>query len=118
MKEKFTLTLIGIIGGLASGLLGIGGGLVFVPLLATYAFFNQKEAHATSLGAIIPAGIVGGAIYNLYGLNNIVDSVYLSIGGIMGAQIGSRIMYRFSDKNLRRIFGIFLLIMDIKLVLQ
>lgn len=117
MKERLKFILIGVIGGLASGLLGIGGGLVFVPLLITYAAYSQKEAHATSLGAIIPAGIAGALIYNLNGLNSFTDSAYLALGGILGAQIGSRAMYKFSNKKLRKAFGVFLFIMSIRMVL-
>ncbi|AEE14953.1 protein of unknown function DUF81 [Thermodesulfobium narugense DSM 14796] len=118
MKEKLKFIIFGILGGLASGLLGIGGGLVFVPLLTNYAEYSQKEAHATSLGAIIPAGIAGALIYNVNGLNNLADSIYLALGGILGAQIGSRAMYKFSNKWLRKAFGVFLLLMSIRMVLK
>jgi uncharacterized membrane protein YfcA len=118
VKERLKFILIGTLGGLASGLLGIGGGLVFVPLLVNYARYSQKEAHATSLGAIIPAGIAGAIIYNFNGLNSFIDSVYLALGGIFGAQIGSRAMYKFSNKILRKAFGVFLFIMSIRMVLS
>ncbi|AWB10654.1 hypothetical protein TDSAC_1313 [Thermodesulfobium acidiphilum] len=118
MKDKLKFITFGILGGLASGLLGIGGGLVFVPLLTNYAGYSQKEAHATSLGAIIPAAIVGALIYNVNGLNSFTASIYLALGGIIGAQIGSRAMYKFSNKWLRKTFGVFLLLMCIRMVLK
>src|SRR5688500_6857675 len=45
---------IGLVAGIASGLLGVGGGIVMVPLLATFAGFAQHRAHATSLAPIVP----------------------------------------------------------------
>ena len=61
------LLAIGAGGGLLSGLLGVGGGIVMVPLLVLWAAYSQREAHALSLGAIIPISIAGIATYGVAG---------------------------------------------------
>src|SRR5262245_25622350 len=53
------LVAIGVAGGLLSGLLGVGGGVVMVPLLVLWAGYGQRDAHAMSLGAIIPISVAG-----------------------------------------------------------
>ena len=61
------LLAIGLGGGLLSGLLGVGGGIVMVPLLVLWAAYAQRDAHAMSLGAIIPISIAGIATYGVAG---------------------------------------------------
>src|SRR5581483_5852002 len=61
------LLVIGLGGGLLSGLLGVGGGIVMVPLLVLWARYSQRAAHAMSLGAIIPISVAGIAIYGSAG---------------------------------------------------
>jgi uncharacterized membrane protein YfcA len=117
-KRKLLLIFIGLCGGMASGLLGIGGGIIFVPLLISIAKFDQKDAHATSVGAIVPAVIVGAAIYGLNKFGNLGESIYLGIGGIIGAQIGARLMYKIPNKQLKKGFGVILAIVAIRMIIS
>ncbi|MGN6797168.1 MAG: TSUP family transporter, partial [Gaiellaceae bacterium] len=55
--------VIGLAGGVLSGLLGVGGGIVMVPLLVLWASYGQRDAHAMSLGAIIPISLAGVITY-------------------------------------------------------
>src|SRR5262249_16267258 len=61
------LVAIGILGGLLSGLLGVGGGIVMVPLLVLWARYSQRDAHAASLAAIIPISVAGILTYGIAG---------------------------------------------------
>src|SRR4051794_41333431 len=61
------LVAIGVAGGLLSGLLGVGGGIVMVPLLVLWAAYGQREAHAISLGAIIPISCASVVTYGAAG---------------------------------------------------
>ena len=61
------LLAIGLGGGLLSGLLGVGGGVIMVPLLVLWAGYAQRQAHAMSLGAIIPISMAGIATYGVAG---------------------------------------------------
>jgi len=88
--------LIGILGGVLSGLFGVGGGIVFVPALALAAALSQVDAEATSLLAIIPVAFVGTLRQLRYGNVELRDGVLLgalaaagSVGGVALANIVS-----------------------------
>ena len=103
------LAAIGVCGGLLSGLLGVGGGVVMVPLLVLWASYGQRDAHAISLGAIIPISIAGIATYGIAGEVRWWDALALAAGSIVGAQIGAGILTRIDERLLKVIFGAFLI---------
>ena len=103
------LAAIGVCGGLLSGLLGVGGGVVMVPLLVLWASYGQRDAHAISLGAIIPISIAGIATYGIAGEVRWWDALALAAGSIVGAQIGAGILTRIDERLLKVIFGTFLI---------
>jgi uncharacterized membrane protein YfcA len=102
---------IGAIGGLAGGLLGVGGGFVMVPLQVIWARRTQHRATGTSLAAIIPIAIVAAATY-YFGRSSpqtdLVVAFFLAIGGVVGAFFGSLAARRISDRALGIIFAILL----------
>jgi uncharacterized protein len=102
------LIAIGVGGGLLSGLLGVGGGVVMVPLLVLWASYGQRDAHAISLGAIIPISIAGIATYGIAGEVRYWDAVGLAVGSIVGAAIGARLLARIDERLLKVVFGAFL----------
>ena len=83
------LVTIGGAGGLLSGLLGVGGGLVMVPLLVFWAGYRQREAHAMSLGAIIPISLASVLTFGVAGQVRLGYAVALTLGSIVGARVGS-----------------------------
>ena len=95
------LVAIGLGGGLLSGLLGVGGGIVMVPLLVLWAAYSQRDAHAISLGAIIPTYCVAGEVR--YG-----TAIALAAGSIVGARIGAGWLARIDERLLKVVFGTFL----------
>ena len=102
------LIAIGLAGGVLSGLLGVGGGIVMVPLLVLWAGFAQRDAHALSLGAIIPISLAGVATYGIAGEVRVGYAVALAIGAVAGARIGAGLLTRLSEDVLKFAFGIFL----------
>jgi uncharacterized membrane protein YfcA len=102
------LLVIGLGGGLLSGLLGVGGGIVMVPLLVYWAAYGQRDAHAISLGAIIPISIAGIATYGVAGEVHYLDALGLAAGAIFGAALGARMLSRIDERLLKIIFGLFL----------
>ena len=102
------LVAIGFGGGVLSGLLGVGGGIVMVPLLVLWARYRQRDAHAVSLGAIIPISIAGIATYGAAGEVRYWDALGLAVGSIVGAQIGARLLARIDERLLKVLFGVFL----------
>lgn len=101
---------IGLVAGLVSGLLGIGGGLVMVPMLAGVLGMPLKRALGTSLLAIV-ALVVPGTIVHA-ALHHIDWMVFLvvTIGAIPGAGIGARIALGTKERTLRLLVGSFLLV--------
>jgi uncharacterized membrane protein YfcA len=102
------LVAIGLGGGVLSGLLGVGGGIVMVPLLVLWAGYAQRQAHAISLGAIIPISIAGIATYGVAGEVRWWDALALAAGAIVGAPIGAGLLVRIDERLLKIIFGTFL----------
>ena len=98
------LVLVGVLGGLLSGLFGVGGGAVMVPLLIWLLGMNQRRAAATSLVAIVPTAIVGALTYGIGGHVAIVAGAVLAAGGIGGSLIGSRMLRRMPVGLLRWMF--------------
>ena len=102
------LLVIGLGGGLLSGLLGVGGGVIMVPLLVLWAAYSQRDAHAISLGAIIPISIAGIATYGVAGEVRYGTAIALAAGSIVGARIGAGWLARIDERLLKVIFGLFL----------
>jgi uncharacterized membrane protein YfcA len=102
------LVAIGLGGGVLSGLLGVGGGVVMVPLLVLWAGYAQREAHAVSLGAIIPISVAGIAIYGVAGEVRYWQALALAAGSTVGAPMGARLLARMDERLLKVVFGTFL----------
>lgn len=102
------LIAIGIAGGVLSGLLGVGGGIVMVPLLVLWTTYGQRDAHAISLGAIIPISIAGVATYAVAGKLHLPEAAALAAGSIVGARIGAGALTRIDERRLKLVFGLFL----------
>jgi uncharacterized membrane protein YfcA len=102
------LLAIGLGGGVLSGLLGVGGGIVMVPLLVLWAGYAQRDAHAISLGAIIPISVAGIATYGVAGEVRWWYALGLAAGSIVGARIGAGLLARIDERLLKVVFGTFL----------
>lgn len=102
------LAVLGALTGLLSGLFGIGGGVVLVPMLVMFLGFQQRLAAGTSVAAILPAAIVGGIGYGVQGNVDWITAIALAVGVIVGAQIGSYLLSRVPTGFLRWLFMAFL----------
>ncbi len=102
------LATIGGAGGLLSGLLGIGGGLIMVPLLVFWAGYRQRDAHAMSLGAIIPISLASVITFGAAGQVRVGYAVALTLGSIVGARVGVGLLARIDERRLKIGFGLFL----------
>jgi uncharacterized membrane protein YfcA len=104
-----TSAAIGVFGGFLSGLLGVGGGMIMVPLLVLLGKRSQRDAHAISLGAIIPISAAGVLTYGVAGQVALPEALALAAGALVGARAGARKLSRTSERSLKLIFGVFLL---------
>ena len=108
--------LIGLAAGLASGLLGVGGGIVMVPLLVMALGLRQRRAHATSLAAIIPIATVAVLPYAAAGHVDYGIAICLAAGGLFGAPLGARALGRFDEGVLKILFGTLMIAVSIELL--
>jgi uncharacterized membrane protein YfcA len=112
---------IGLLAGLTSGLLGVGGGVVLVPGMVVLLGLDQRSAIANSLAAIIPIAVAGALVYYFAGPTPHVRvdlAVMLSIGGVLGALVGARLAHRLSERTLRVGFGLLVLAIALRLLLM
>ena len=107
---------IGVAGGIVAGLLGVGGGVLFVPGLVIFLNLNQHQAEATSLLAIIPVAIVGTYKQDRYGNVRRDDAVLLGVLSVAGAAGGVTLANALSGSVLRDGFALFMVIVAGQLV--
>ena len=116
--ERRRYNVTGLLGGLLSGLLGIGGGTVMVPLLVLWSGRPQRQAHAMSLAAIIPISLAAVAVYGGAGKVDLPAAIALTIGAIFGARIGAHVLSRAPERPLKAAFGVFMLIAAVSIALK
>jgi hypothetical protein len=106
---------IGLAAGLLSGLFGVGGGTVIVPLLVLLLKFDQRLAAGTSLAAIVPTATVGVISYAVHGSVAWIPALILAAGAVIGAQFGTWLLPRVSQTALRWGFVGFLAVVIVSL---
>jgi hypothetical protein len=110
--------LIGLVGGVLSGLYGIGGGLVIVPALILLAGMSAQQAAGTSLAALLlPVGLLGAFEYWRAGYVDLRLALLLAIGLLIGAFIGARLAIGLPAEFVQRTFGVLLVLVGLRLAL-
>ena len=108
--QLLQLALLGVVVGAASGLLGIGGGVILIPGLILLFGFSQAEAQGTSLAAMIPPiGIFAAMVYYQHGFVRIPVAISVAVGFMLGAYIGAQLLPHVPLSWLRLAFGCVLL---------
>jgi uncharacterized membrane protein YfcA len=107
-SEKQRALLIGFLAGVLAGLFGVGGGFLMVPLYLAWLKIDQKKAHATSLGAVVPIAIAGAIGYASTGDVDWNSAAYLLAGSFFGAMYGAKLLHSISLPKLQLVFGILL----------
>ena len=113
-----SLVLIGVLAGILSGLVGVGGGVIMVPLLVLLLGFNQHQAQGTSL-AVLVVPVTAVAVYT-YHKEGFIDWRYVGIIAIffvIGGYFGSKIAVNLDQKILKKVFGFILLLIAGKMLL-
>jgi uncharacterized membrane protein YfcA len=117
--SAWKLLALGLIAGVLSGMFGIGGGIVIVPALMAIFGVEQKRAVGTSLGALLlPVGLPGVLGYYAAGELNLGAAVPVAIGLAIGALGGARIAIGLDPKTMRRLYGIFLLLVGAWFIIE
>lgn len=100
---------LGFGAGVASGLVGVGGGIIFVPVLAIFLGLGQLEAEATSLLAMIPVAVVGAAQQQRYGNLRLRDGVLIGALSPIGVVVGTTLAHALPERALSLMFAAVLL---------
>jgi len=116
-QNKIKLLLIGIVIGLVNGLFGSGGGTIAVPALVILLGLGQHKAHATAISIIFPLSIISSFLYFRHGNLNLRLAQLVALGGIIGSYIGAKSLTKVPTNILRKIFGIFMIIAAIRMII-
>jgi uncharacterized membrane protein YfcA len=117
-SRSLKLMVIGTLAGLFSGLFGVGGGSVIVPLLILWLAYDERSATATSLAAIIFIASFGAAAQGLYGNVNVLDAALIGLPAVGGVVIGTWLQQRLSARWISLLFAAVLVASAVELVLR
>ena len=117
MNEKWTVRIAGGAAGLANGLFGGGGGMVFLPILSRKGELSQRKLYATCVGVIFPVCIVSAAVYLLRGGVSFREALPYLAGGLIGGFFGGKLYGKVSTKLLKWLFAGFLFYAGVKYLL-
>lgn len=117
-KQLLQGAAIGLVAGLASGYVGVGGGFIMVPLMLSIIGIPMRKASGTSLIAVMILAIPGLIEQGIIGNINYLAGIAIVIGTIPGAVIGARLVTKVPERTLRLLFGCFLIVAAVMLVLN
>jgi uncharacterized protein len=113
------LAAIGTLAGVFSGLFGVGGGTVIVPLLIFWFGYGERLATGTSLAAIVLIGLLGAlAGGGLYGNVHVVTGLLLAIPAVVGVVLGTAIQQRIPQRAVSYLFAALLVAIAIELIVK
>lgn len=116
MSQNYQYSLVGFIVGILSGLLGLGGGVFLIPVMVTYFAVAQHNAHATSLAVVVPTAVVSATSYAFHGFIDLGITLNVIIGSILGASLGARLAKKLPAAQLKRLFGLFLVGVGLRMI--
>lgn len=116
MLAAFML-LTGLAAGVLSGLFGIGGGVIIVPLLTLVLGLTLQQAAGTSLAALLlPVGLFGAIQYWQAGQVNLLNAAMLAAGLVIGVYLGARLGLSAPSELVQRAFGVLLVVVGVRFV--
>jgi hypothetical protein len=111
------LIIIGLLAGILSGLVGVGGGILMIPLLIIFLGLTQHQAQGTALFAMLPPiGILAAINYYKEGFVKWEYAIVIAFTFVIGGYLGSKLSLSLPPQMVRRIFGVIMLIGAIKLI--
>lgn len=117
MNSPFINSLwIGLLAGCFGGLVGLGGGVVMIPLMVAVLKVSQHKAHGTSLFALVFTGLTGAVTYGIKGSVDYIASLILAVTAIFTARMGAKFAHSLPEWKLKRAFGGFLIFAALVLV--
>jgi len=117
-RDRIEALLGGALAGFSSGLFGVGGGLLLVPILTRRFHCTQHQAHGTSLAVIGLTALAGVTVYAWHGHVQWATAAVVAVASAITARFGARMTTRFSSVGLSRAFAVFLVLVAIRLLLK
>ena len=115
ISSIIVLIIIGLLAGLLSGLVGVGGGILIIPLLIMFLGFTQHQAQGTALFAMLPPiGVLAAMNYYKEGFVKWEYAAVIALTFVLGGYFGSKISINLPNQIVRRVFGLVMLIGAIK----
>ncbi len=113
------LAAIGTLAGIFSGVFGVGGGTIIVPLLIFWFGYGERLATGTSLAAIVLIGLLGTVAQGgIYGNVHLLTGLWLSVPAVLGVVIGTTVQQRISQRTVSLLFAALLVAIAIELILS
>jgi uncharacterized membrane protein YfcA len=113
----FLYILLGVVAGIFSGLIGIGGGIIIVPALVLLFGLSQHSAQGTTLALMVPPiGMLAAWAYYKQGFVDLKIAAFVCIGFFIGGLAGAQLATKIPDEILRKIFGAVLLLASLKMI--
>lgn len=109
---------IGLVSGVFGGMVGMGGGVLMIPLMGRVLKLPQHVCHGTSLVAVVFTGIAGATTYAYFGHVDWVAALLLAAGALWPVRAGARLCRKLPERNLQRVFGCFLLFTSVLLLVR
>jgi uncharacterized membrane protein YfcA len=117
-NRSLKLMAIGTAAGLFSGLFGVGGGSVIVPLLVLWLGYEERSATATSLAAIVFIAAFAAGTQGLYGNVHVLDALLVGVPAVGGVLFGTRLQQRVDNRSISLLFAAVLVASAVELVLR
>ena len=118
LGRPLRLMAIGTLAGLFSGLFGVGGGSVIVPLLILWLGYDERAATATSLAAIVFIAGFAAAVQGLYGNVRLLDAALVGVPAVLGVLIGTWLQQRLRARSIALLFAAVLVASAVELVIR
>ena len=117
MTQSLLLLALGLAAGIASGLVGIGGGIIVLPALVFFFHLSQHQAQGTTLAMLVPPiGLLAAWSYYRQGYVDLRIAGLICAGFVIGGLVGAKLSLGISDQILQRIFGTALLIIGFRMI--
>jgi uncharacterized membrane protein YfcA len=116
-RRTLTLAAIGTLAGLFSGLFGVGGGAVIVPLLVLWLGLDERAATGTSLAAIVVIAAAATAVHGAYGNVHLGEGLLVGVPAVAGVLIGTALQQRIPAKAISLAFSAMLAVVAVDLLL-
>lgn len=117
MLNPVLYLILGLLAGILSGLMGIGGGLIIVPALLYIFKFTQLQAQGTTLALLLPPiGLLAAMVYFKNGYVDLKAALFICLGFFIGGLAGAETAVRLSNLFLQRLFGAVMFLVSLKMI--